>query len=95
MHPLVACRPYNEGQKSLGTHILSRSLFQLIHVSSDDWITFHQLPVVVSCVSDVIQLQVDKFANCGKVCDPRRIVSYVMVEAINMWGARVCSPHQL
>lgn len=56
MHPLVACRPYNEGQKSLGTHILSRTLFQLIHVSSDDWITFHQLPVVVSCVSDVIRL---------------------------------------
>ena len=69
MHPLVACRSYNEGQKSLGTH----TLLQLIHVSSDDWITFYKIPVVVPCVIDVIQSQVDKFANRGKVCDPERI----------------------
>ena len=42
-------------------------------MSSDDWITFHQVPVVVSFVSDVIQSQVDKFANCGEVYDPRII----------------------
>ena len=73
MHPLVAYRSYNEGQKSLGTHTLSHTLLQLIHVSSDNWITFHQIPVVVLCVIDVIQSQVDKFANRGKVCDPIRI----------------------
>ena len=73
MHPLVACRSYNEGQKSLGTRTLSHTLLQLIHMSSDDWITFHQVLVVVPWVSNVIQSQVDKFANRGKVCDPRRI----------------------
>ena len=59
MHPLVACRSYNEGQKSLGTHTLLHTLLQLIQVSSDDWITFHKIPVVVPCVIDVIQSQVD------------------------------------
>ena len=49
------------------------TLLQLVHVLSDDWITFHQVLVVVPWVSNVIQSQVDKFANCGEVCDPRRI----------------------
>ena len=35
---------------------------------SSDWITFHQVLVLVLCVRDVIESQIDKCASYDKVC---------------------------
>ena len=48
--------------------VWTQTLQQLVHVLSSDWITFHQIIVLVLCVRDVIESQIDKCASYDKVC---------------------------
>ena len=55
--------------ENLGTYILSL----LAHVLNGDWITFYQVPIVNSCVSNVIGSQVNIRASYDKVCNIEKL----------------------
>ena len=48
--------------------ILSHSLPQNVYVLSGNYIIFHQVSIMVLCISNVIQSQIDKCTSCDKVC---------------------------